>query len=346
LKKKGGIEMMKTVSAFRGLCTNCEKEAEFERVIKKEIFTVRGEPITVNVEYTKCKECGDVVLNPAINHDPFELAYREYRQKHALLQPEEISSWRKAHHLTQGEFAKLLGIGVATLNRYENGALQNESYEKLLRLAMDSSNLLRLIEKSEGIFTEARKKKLLETLRESEEVSSSLDNTIMINFGGTEKDSLNGFRKLDLSKLYNAVLFFSKDGVLKSKLNKLLFYADFKHFKEYTLSITGLRYAHLPYGPVPDNYAMYYATMFSKGLVEFMEEPYPNGYVGELIKAVKEPDLNVFSPSELRIMAAVMEDFKGYTATQIQELSHKERGYQQTIDGEIISYTYANELNY
>lgn len=338
--------MVKTINATYSLCTNCEKEAEFERVVKKETFNIRGEPITVNVEYVRCKECGDLVLNPAVHNDPFELAYRKFRQEHAFLQPEEISNWRKAHDLTQGEFAKVLGIGVATLNRYENGALQNESHENLLRLAMDSSNLLRLIEKLEGIFTETRKRKILEILRKSEEISSSLDNTIMINFGSTEKDDLNGFRKLDLSRLYNAVLFFSREGVLKSKLNKLLFYADFKHFKEYTLSITGLRYAHLPYGPVPDNYAMYYAAMFSKGLVEFSEELYPNGYVGELIKAVKDPDLNIFSPSELRIMAAVMEDFKGHTATQIQEMAHEEKGYQQTSDGDIISYTYANKLNY
>lgn len=338
--------MVKMISATNGLCTNCEKEAEFERIVKKETFNIRGEPITVNVEYVRCKECGDLVLNPAVNNDSFELAYRKFRQEHAFLQPEEISNWRKAHHLTQGEFAKVLGIGVATLNRYENGALQNESHENLLRLAMDSSNLLRLIEKLEGIFTETRKKKILEILRKSEEISSSLDNTIMINFGSTEKDDLNGFRKLDLSRLYNAVLFFTRDGVLKSKLNKLLFYADFKYFKEYTLSITGLRYAHLPYGPVPDNYSMYYAAMFSKGLVEFSEELYPNGYVGELIKAVKEPDLNIFSPSELRIMAAVMEYFKGYTATQIQEMAHEEKGYQQTSDGDIISYTYANRLKY
>jgi putative zinc finger/helix-turn-helix YgiT family protein len=337
---------MKKINITRGLCTKCEKETEFERIVKKETFNVRGEPIILDVEYIRCQGCGDEVLNPSVNHDPFELAYKEYRRKHALLQPEEIASWRKEHHLTQSEFAKLLGIGVATINRYENGALQNESHEKLLRLAMDSPNLLKLIEKSEGVFPETRKRKLVETLKESEEISRSLDDTIMINFGSDEKDSLNGFRKLDLSKLYNAVLFFSRDGELKSKLNKLLFYADFKHFKEYTLSITGLRYAHLPYGPVPDNYAMYYAAMFSKGLVEFMEESYPKGYVGELIKAVKEPDLNIFSPSELRIIASVMEDFKGYTATKIQNFSHKEKGYQQTSDGEIISYAYANELNY
>ncbi|NIO19633.1 MAG: DUF4065 domain-containing protein, partial [Candidatus Aenigmarchaeota archaeon] len=44
-------------------------------------------------------------------------------------------------------------------------------------------------------------------------------------------------------------------------LNKLLFYADFKHCKEYTVSISGSRYARLPYGPVPDNWAHYLAFL-------------------------------------------------------------------------------------
>jgi putative zinc finger/helix-turn-helix YgiT family protein len=337
---------MEAVNVTRILCTNCEKETDVEKVTKKEIFTIRGEPISVNVEYTKCKECGDEVLNPATNLDPFELAYREYRRKHALLQPEEIADWRKAHNLKQSELAKLIGIGVATLNRYENGALQNESHEKLLRLAMDPANLSKLIEQSEGIFSEDKKKKLLEQLRNSGEVSNSFDSTIIINFGGNEQDILSGFAKLNLSKLYNLILYYSKNGVLKSKLNKLLFYSDFKHFKECVLSITGLRYAHLPYGPVPDNYEMFYATMASKGLIEFIEELYPGGYTGEKIKAVKEPDLNVFSPSELRVMASVIEDFKNYKAKQIRDYSHAEKGYQKTHDGEIISYAYASELNY
>src|SRR5450759_2719412 len=95
-------EMAKIDRNIRMLCTNCEKETEGERIIKKETFNVRGEPIIINVEYTRCNECGDEVLNPAIGHDPFELAYDEYRRKHALLQPEEIITWRKAHHLSQG----------------------------------------------------------------------------------------------------------------------------------------------------------------------------------------------------------------------------------------------------
>ncbi|MEA3442923.1 MAG: DUF4065 domain-containing protein [Chloroflexota bacterium] len=335
---------MRKVAVINNLCTNCERETQFDRIVKKETFDLKGEPITVEVEYSKCQNCGDEVLIPGVNPDPFDLAYREYRKKHGLLQPEDIRNWRKAHHLTQSELARLLGLGTATISRYEKGALQNESHERLLRLAMKSTNLLKLVEESEQVFSAEEKKKLLETLRESDEASCSVDDTIMLNFGSSEKGELNGYRKLDLAKLYNAVLFFAKEGVLKSKLNKLLFYADFKHFKEYTLSITGLQYAHLPYGPVPDNYEMYYASLFSKGFVKFAEEEYPNGYVGEIISAAKNPDLNVFSPSELRIMASVKEDFKDYNATQITESSHKEAGYQETSDGQLISYLYASQL--
>jgi uncharacterized phage-associated protein len=133
---------------------------------------------------------------------------------------------------------------------------------------------------------------------------------------------------------------------LKTKLNKLLFYADFKHLKEYTLSITGAEYAHVPFGPAPDNYEIYYASLNSQKAIEFIEQPYPAGYVGEIIKAIKEADLSLFSPSELRIMASVMEDFTKYSAGEITEFSHKELGYQETNNGDLISYKYAVKLNY
>jgi len=124
---------MKTINVTHGLCTNCEKESEFDHVIRSKSFKVRGEDITVEIVLSRCTQCGDEVLDPAFN-DPFELAYKEYRRKHALLQPQEISSWRKAHHLSQAELARLLGFGIATLNRYENGSLQNESHESSLDL--------------------------------------------------------------------------------------------------------------------------------------------------------------------------------------------------------------------
>jgi len=338
-------------TTVRGLCSNCEKETGLELVTKEEVIRVRNEPIKVEVQYSRCVQCGDEVFDPNLNVDPFDLAYREYRRKHGFLQPEEIREWRKASKLTQSELARLLGLGMATISRYENGALQDPSHEKLLRLAMDPSNLLRLIEKSEGVFTEAKKKRLVETLQEVEADIHSIDSSIIVSFGNYEPSEFSGYRRLDLAKLYNAVLFFCKEGVLKTKLNKLLFYADFRHFKEYALSITGAQYAHIPFGPAPDNYEIYYGALFSQKAIEFIEEVYPPKYggepvVGEIVRARKEPELSLFSISELRVMASVQEDFKDYNATQITDLSHKEAGFQATQDGSLISYNYANQLDY
>ena len=332
--------------AYTGLCSNCGKEADLELLNKEVVINVRKEPIKVEIQYCKCSHCGDEVLDPSLGVDPFHLAYEEFRRRHGFLRPEEITRWRKAHHLTQGELAKLIGVGTATLSRYENGSLQDESHERLLRLIMQPASLLSLIEDSEGIFTESKKVRLIRALRESQTDFYSIDNAIVINFGSYEPDEFSGYKQLDLAKLYNAILFFCKAGVFKTKLNKLLFYADFKHFKEYTFSITGAEYAHVPFGPAPDNYEMYYASLNSQKAIEFIEQPYPSGYVGEIIKATKEPDLSLFSASELRIMASVIEDFDKYNAGQITEFSHKELGYQETTDGALISYKYAAKLNY
>jgi len=329
-----------------GLCSNCGKKVDLELYTKEEIINVRKESIKVEIQYCKCSQCGDEVLDPSLNVDPFDLAYEEYRRRHGFLRSEEITSWRKANHLTQAELAKLIRIGIATLSRYENGSLQDESHEGLLRLIMKPANLLSLIASSEGIFTEDKKERLVQTLKESQTDLYSVDSAIMINFGSYEPNEFSGYKQLDLTKLYNIIFYFCKDGVPKTKLNKLLFYADFKHFKEYALSITGAEYAHIPFGPAPDNYEMYYASLNSQKSIEFIEQPYSSGYVGEIIKATKEPDLNLFSPSELRIIASVVEDFTEYTANGITDFSHKELGYQETNNGDLISYKYAAELNY
>ena len=338
-------------TAVRGLCSNCEKETRLELVTKEEVIRVRNKPIKIELQYLRCVECGDEAFDPSLNVDPFSPAYRKYRKEYGFLQPEEIREWRKANKLTQGELAKLLGVGGATISRYENGALQDPSHEKLLRLAMNPSNLLQLVDQSEGVFTESKKRRLIEGLEQVQAGGNSIDSTIMVSLGNYEPDEYSGYRKLDLEKLYSAILFFCKEGVLKTKLNKLLFYADFEHYKGYAISITGARYAHIPFGPAPDNYEIYYGALSSQKAIEFIEEIYPakrggEPVVGEIIKAVKKPDLSLFAASELRIMASVQEDFEKYNAREITDLSHKEVGYQETEDGGTISYDYAKKLNY
>ena len=73
------------------------------------------------------------------------------------------------------------------------------------------------------------------------------------------------------------------------------------------------------------------------------EEQAFGDYVGEAYTS-GEPDWSVFSTSELAALAFVKDKFQRYSARQIRDFSHQEKGYQNTTTGEIISYQYAQEL--
>jgi len=325
-------------------CVSCEIEFTPELLKGQEVITIRKEPITVVVEYYKCPKCGERFLVPSRDSDPFKMAYDKYRDKHKMLKPEQIRSWRRKYRLSQGQLAKVLGIGVATLSRYEGGKLQDESHDTMLRLAMEPTNLHRLVADSVDVFSYDDKKRLLEHIREDSAEECSLENWISINFSNYDPDEYSGFKKFNWDRFCGAVLYFCTGGVLKTKLNKLLFYADFKHFNEYAISITGVRYARIPFGPAPDNYDLYFSALVRKGAIAIEEKDCGSGYVGENMIALWESNLNIFSESELRILSTIKEYFSDYNATKISAFSHKEKGYQDTPQGKPISYKYASKL--
>lgn len=327
---------------MKQICPICEKETDVVLRRNKETFAIRGENVEVDAEYYQCTECNEEFENTR-DYDALEAAYKEYRHLHGMLQPEEINQWRKQHGLTQKELAKLLGWGSVTLSRYENGALQDEAHEKILRLAMEPHNLKKLIKEAPNVLSKEKQDRLLKELSTAEDEAKSFEIIFEEYFGRYNADEYSGYSPFHLTKIFNAIIFFCKNGPLKTKLNKLLFYADFKHFKEYAVSITGAHYKHLQYGPVPDNYEFFTAELLRGNEIE-TEEVIFGDYSGAKYKTCVEPDLSVFSDSELKILAEVNEHFKDYTSTSIKDFSHNEAAYSQTRNGEVISYLYAKEL--
>lgn len=324
-------------------CPICENSTKLELVKGIKDVLIRNEPITIEVEHYKCSECGEEFIVPDSKNDPLEDAYRLYRAKHNMLQPEEIRRFRFKYRLTQGELAKLLGLGGASISRYETGKLQDGAHDTLIRLAMDPVKLRELINDSVGVFSEEKKPKILNTIKEEEPIVTSLERFITLNFQNYDPDEHSGFKKFDIDRFLNAVLYFCKGGVTKTKLNKLLFYADFKHYKEYTVSISGARYAHVPFGPAPSDYDFYYPILTRQNAVEVEEIIYPY-FTGENFVAKQEPNLNVFSDTELHILSLVKEFFKDFNATEMSNYSHEEKGYKDTKTSELISYVYGEYL--
>ena len=276
---------------MKAICPHCEAKRDVELIHGTEAVEIKGEHIEVPVKYYKCLACGGEFDDPKSERDPLEKAYAEYRSRHGMAQPEEIRGFRKRYGLTQNELSKLLGWGPVTLSRYENGALQDDAHDKELKLAMEPRNLLKLINGTLGTLDDEKRPRLLKNLKKEEEEAFSFEKIYEERFGGYEADEMSGYRKLDITKLFTAVLFFCRGGDFKTKVNKLLFYADFKHFKEYTTSITGARYVHLPLGPVPDKYEHYFAALIENGWLEPEECFYSNGTLAEKLVTLKAPDL-------------------------------------------------------
>ena len=340
-EKRGDWTMSNNI--MKNICLNCEKEVNTQLIRTKESFKIRGETIGLDVEYYKCLECGKEFAAPK-TADPIDQAYREYRRRHAMLQPEDIRANREKYGLTQQEMSRLLGWGFATFSRYENGALQDEAHEKALRLSIEPHNLLKLLEETpDAISSVEKRERLIKELKALDEESRSFEKIYLERFGQYEPDEFSGYKKLDLEKLFNAILFFCKDGTFKTRLNKFLFYADFKNYKDNSTSITGLRYVHLPLGPVPDNYEYYFATLVHENAVA-IEEVCFDDFCGEKLLSARKPDLSIFSDSELKTLLFVKGHFENMNSREISEFSHKEKAYAETAQGQLISYGFAEEL--
>lgn len=324
-------------------CPKCNAENSIASITLPEEYEVRGETVQVDTPLLRCKECEEEFYSP--DHDPFDAVYRIYRSRHNMVQPEDLKSFRKRYDLTQRELSDLLGWGGATISRYENGALQDEAHDKTLRLAMTPTNLKQLILDNSSSLGPDKAESILHQINK-EIKKSAEDNELcdLDDLGEYIPSEYSGNQPLKINKLFSAIQFMClKDGEFKTKVNKLLFYADFSHFKDYGVSITGAQYARLPHGPVIDNYELYLGIMVYKQLVSIVEEQFGE-IVGEKIVAMDQPDLEVFRPEEIETLAKVKGYFGDFTATKISNKSHQEKGYLETDNSQPISYHYAADI--
>jgi transcriptional regulator with XRE-family HTH domain len=61
----------------------------------------------------------------------------EYRRLSDLLPSAIIRQYRESLKMTQNEFADFLGVGVASVKRWEGSGIQEKSHDELIRLKCD-----------------------------------------------------------------------------------------------------------------------------------------------------------------------------------------------------------------
>ncbi len=89
----------------------------------------------------------------------------------------------------------------------------------------------------------------------------------------------------------------------KTKLVKLLYFADFTAFRLHGEPITGSKYVKLPNGPIPDEFDALISEMVAEGDIRIEEERFP-GYSYPRLRmiAFREPNYSLFSARQIALI--------------------------------------------
>lgn len=122
-----------------------------------------------------------------------------------------------------------------------------------------------------------------------------------------------------------------------TKLNKLLFFADFRAFYATGKSITDQEYQKREHGPTPRRLLPVREELEAAGDISTRRESY-YGHRQEKTIALRPPNLEIFSAQEIAIVDEVIEEFREMSATKISRRSHEFVGWKLAEIGETIPY--------
>jgi putative zinc finger/helix-turn-helix YgiT family protein len=114
------------------LCLRCKNERFTEKKVAV-AQTFRGENFNVQALAMVCTECGWFTMTDAQADELCAITADEYRRRQGLLTSAEILACRNRSKMSQRKFAKFLGVGEASVKRWEKGMVQGRAHDELIR---------------------------------------------------------------------------------------------------------------------------------------------------------------------------------------------------------------------
>lgn len=261
--------------------------------------------------------------------------YNQYRIRHGIPFPDEVCALRKYYGLSALKMSEILGFGANQYRYYENGEMPNTSNARILIAIRDKRTFQSFLEASIQIIGE----------KEYAKIHKRVMGLPLYERPEKQPSTLSGYVSYSPAKIAATVKYFIKEmeGVFVTKMNKLLFYADFLCYRRKGYGITGLEYSALPYGPVPENWGRVYDSIPEIMMDEYVFSDMTSGIE---LNSNTEPDMEVFDETEINVLKDVAERFKSTKAGEISQISHKEKGWlDNQASKSCIDYSYAFNLS-
>jgi len=324
-----------------------------EMILTKEIrlMDFRKETFDIVFHLYKCEDSGEQFTNSSLDELNINQLYNQYRNKFNIPFPDEIISIREKYDLPAVKMSEILGFGVNSYRQYEAGEIPSSANAKLIQMIDDPKKFIDVVALCSTLNEKFKEKYIHKAQLLAEDQKRNIFN---LNFkaylmGNHLADMYSGYRNPNFEKFTEMVVFFAeKVKPFKTKMNKLLFYADFLMFKQSCFSISGVRYKAIDMGPVPNNFQSIFEYLYNNEEIDIITTEFPQGYTGEQFIARKNRPFNagLFTVEELDVLEQVSQSFMQTSTNDMITLSHLEEGWQKNIKNKSeISYTYAFELN-
>lgn len=308
----------------------------------------RKEKFNIYYQFYLCEESGQQFTTTPLDEFNMLMLEHAYRTRHHIPQRDEITEIREQYELSAVRMGEILGFGQNTYGLYEKGDLPSLANANLIKLASDPKKFKSLVEDWEPKSYNAKEelvKKIDRLINQRKLQLINFDNYLM---GDDEASELTGFKKPDIEKLTEMIVFFAHNvPSYKTKMNKLLFYSDFGMFKASGQSISGAMYKAIPYGPVPNHFETLYERLSVEDVIDNEYEDLKDGGQREFLKGRKDRPFNqdLFTIEELRMLGHISQKFKKTKASKIVQISHEEEAWIANQESKsFISYNYALEL--
>lgn len=301
-------------------------------------FTFRKDEFTIMYHFLREPDGSDQYTTTELDEVNINQLYNQYRDKYNLPFPDEIKAIRDKYELSAIKMSEVLGFGANVWRNYEAGEVPSESNARLIQVANDEVEFRKLVKLSTHLDEKAKNKIMarIEGLLKANDgwrtVYGEEDYVMGTDPGDTLPDHTTGYRKPNLERLTEMIVYFTEAmRPWKTKLNKLLFYADFRHFQLHGFSISGARYRAVTHGPVPKQYDALFDHVARREEVMMVQEMFASGDLGTqfLPKSGRSFRKELFDETELATLDEVAKRFKMDTARQIIEASHEEDAWKQ-----------------
>ncbi|GAB1414903.1 DUF4065 domain-containing protein [Paludibacter sp.] len=317
---------------------------------ERRTITFRKEDFEIVFHFYKCDDTHEQFTTTELDELNMTQVYNQYRDKFNIPFPDEIIRIREKYSVPLTKMSTILGLGINSYGQYEKGEMPSISNARLIQMASDPKKFADMVVLCDDLDENTKNKYLNKAQKLIEEHKRNIFSLNLKDYllGDSLADIYSGYRNPNFEKFTEMVVYFSeKMQPFKTKINKLLFYADFLMFKQSCFSISGTRYFAINMGPVPHNFQSIFEYLANNDEIDIHYSDFPDGGFGEKFIARSDRPFNadLFSKEELEILEKVATTFKKTTTSDIIKLSHLEKAWKENEQAKkIISYEYAFDL--